>query len=445
MNNKKRYGKLIFGINAFQYGIELCFSKAGIQAEVVRPDNALKFDVIFISLFFYGNIYELEYFLRVSGLKQRKKGKPLLICGGMQPTVTPELVAEMCDYVFIGEAEDCFTEIVKNIEAGKSLEGIAGMYWKGKKTIPEPVYVDKLTPFWLLHAAKDGGARLEIARGCKHKCKFCLLSNLKPYRELDFESIKKCVIDIKRKGATHTSLFAPERTEHSRWEDIQSLIISMKLRESGTDARLEHIHRIRHRNKVRFGLEGISYKLRAEVGKPFTEDFIIKKMREFTERQTNIAFFYIYFILDLPGETEEDWQEFYDFFCRLESEDWSRRITVGPVFNPLSPKPFTPYYKNVVVHPFRDYQKKCTNFLRKNDEHWGFRIVEANVWGSWERILDAIVHYAGARGYKVIESINTKYLKKNPPKKYKDILSRKLLQGMQEKHGIKPEDLYIEC
>ena len=438
----KKYGKLVFGDDTFQHGLELCLWKSGIKADVVNEKTAVDYDVVFISLFFYRNIYEFEWFLRNSGLKKRKK-KPILICGGMQATVTPEIVAEMCDYVFIGDAENSFTDIKNNIEAGKSLKEIPGMYWSVKEEIPEPICVDKLEPFWLLK--KDGGqGRVEISRGCKHKCKFCMLSKLKPYRELDYSDIKKCVLDMKGKGVKRTSLFAPERTEHTSWNEIQSLLMRLKMMDTGSDARLEHLHRIKNRNKATFGLEGISYKLRKEVGKPFKEDFIINKMKEFTERQMNISFLWAYFIADLPGENEDDWKELYEFFCRIESEKWSRRLTFAPVLNPLSPKPFTEYHEKVMVHPFRDYHKRWINFLRKDNIHWGFRVIETNVWGSFERVLDAIAHYSGKDGYGIISTFNSKYLKKNPPKAQMNMVSRKILNHIQNKFGIKPESLYLD-
>jgi radical SAM superfamily enzyme YgiQ (UPF0313 family) len=55
-------------------------------------------------------------------------------------------------------------------------------------------------------------SRMEIARGCPYHCKFCQLSAMKKYREVDLETIKRGLSLIKEK---RTALFAPNKTSHS--------------------------------------------------------------------------------------------------------------------------------------------------------------------------------------------------------------------------------------
>ena len=117
-----RIGKVLFGADDFFFGLELCLVKAGRMAQRVNPDMASIVDVLLVSLFWFRDIYFWEAFLRESGLKNRTGGKPVIIIGGIQGTITPELCAELCDYVFIGDADDHLGDILDDIEAGREPE-----------------------------------------------------------------------------------------------------------------------------------------------------------------------------------------------------------------------------------------------------------------------------------------------------------------------------------
>ena len=430
-----RIGKVLFGADEFFFGLELSLKKAGREAQNVTPQMAFVVDVLLVSLFWFRDIYLFEAFLRESGLKSRKS-KPIIIIGGIQATITPELCAELADYVFIGDADDYLGSILDDIENGKEPES-PYLYRKGQKVIPKPAECLPSAFAIKKREGKRATTRIEIARGCKFKCKFCVLSHLKPYREVPASDIIDLLKTIDRKGPF--SLFAPERTVHSEWDKIQRAIKRFKINDYGADARLEHIHKV-EKNKVTFGLEGISYKLRKSIGKSFSDNFILEKMSDFTRKCNRVAMFTIFFIADLPGEAEEDWRELWELFRKIESEEWSRKITVIPVLNPLSPKPFTDL-ENAEIHPFRDYETKWINFLRKNDEHWGFRVLETMIWGPWHRVLDSIVHRGGREAYQVVARLPKKYLKQIPAKKDRMRLARQLVKECKQ-FGITEEQLF---
>lgn len=417
-----KIGKLLFGADDFLYGLELCLSKAGYTATDATAGTALGFDVILVSMFWYLDIYLFERFLRKSGLKDKKE-KPVIIIGGLQATVTPELCSKMADYVFIGDADDYLGQILKQVEKGLKPEH-RHLFNRAMDKVPEPA--ECIPSAFYIKKRNDPRAttRIEIARGCKYKCKFCLLSNLKSYREVPADEIIDLLKRINRKGPF--SLFAPERTLHSEWERIQKAIYDLKIRDHGSDARLENICKV-HGNKVTFGLEGISYKLRKSIKKPFTDDFILNQLEKFLSGCKSIAMILIFFIADLPGENESDWDELWGLFEKIEKENWSRYLTLIPVLNPLSPKPYTAF-ENVEIHPFRNYPDRWLGFLRKKGSHWGFRVLETMVWGSWRRTLDAIVHRGGESAYEVISRMPNKFLSQIPPLKDRDKLSMQLIK-----------------
>ena len=401
-----KIGKIYFGKDDLQYGLELCLANAGRVASIVDCRTAQAVDVLLVSFFWFRDIYYFEKFLRDSGLKNRTK-KPIIVAGGMQATMTPEIISQMVDYVFIGDGEGDLKLILDEIEAGIKPTS-KHLYTKNSEGVPLPC---ECVPsgFKIEKKATQLVTRIEIARGCRFKCSFCCLSNLKPYREVETE---KVIEQINATRGKLVSVFAPERTCHSGWSEIEASIEKKGLKDFGQDARLENIHKVKS-NTVTFGLEGISYSLRKSIKKPFTEDFIIERLGAFVESKNKVCMVSAYFIADLPGETDDDWKELYQLFARIEKENWSRFFTFKPILNPLSPKNFTPLV-NSPVHVFRDYKKTWSNLMRKNGSRWGFRIAETMVWSPWLRLIDVIVNKGGGEAYKIISRMPYKYLTGTP-------------------------------
>jgi radical SAM superfamily enzyme YgiQ (UPF0313 family) len=403
-----KIGKLYFGSDTFQYGLELCLSRAGRTALLVDEKTAGSVDILLVSMFWFKDIYILEQFLRKSNLKNATK-RPIIIAGGMQCTMTPEIISMMVDYVFIGDGDDYLGKILEEIEDGKT-PSCKYIYTKDMKQIPLPAVCEP-SGFMIRKGSGMNTSRIEIARGCKFKCSFCCLSNLKPYKEVPFSEIKKQIDLVQGKTC---SCFAPERAIHSDWAKIEKYVEQKGLKDFGQDARLENIEKI-NKNTVTFGLEGISLKLRKLIKKPFTDEYILEKMGGFVNKQNRISMISAYFIADLPTENEDDWEEIWSLFEKIEKENWSRFLTFKPILNPFSPKKFTPLVDSV-IHPMRDYGEKWNNLLRKNGGKWGFRIGECMVWSPWLRTVDVIVQRGGSKAYEIVSKFPSKYLDKTPNK-----------------------------
>jgi len=284
-----------------------------------------------------------------------------------------------------------------------------------------------------------------IARGCKFKCPFCLLSGLKGYREIPTEQVVEKIRQIPR--GSMAAIFAPERTSHSGWNEIKAAIRDQSIRDYGSDARLETLEKV-DSDSVIMGLEGVSYRLRKSIRKNFTDDFIIEKMKDFCTSGKRLRFgakISIYYIADLPGEINEDYKEFLDFIRRIESENWSRNLCLVPVLNPLSPKPFT-QLRDAVIHPFRNYPAIWENILRggDNNRRWGVRIKEYKVWGCFERTVDTIVHRGGSEGYQIIGKLNDKLLRQVPADWERQVLVSKEILKVCDKIGLTQEKLLYE-
>jgi hypothetical protein len=413
-------GKLGFGKDEFFYGLDLCLHKAGRTAYVIDERTAQACDVILITLFWWRDIYLLESFLRKAGIR-KGGGGPVLIAGGMQATMCPAVIGKMVDVVFIGDADDELGSMLDQAERGEQPES-AHLYRDGDAVVPAPKECAP-SAFALHKGGKRDVVRIEIARGCKFACGFCALTGLKSYREVAFADIEPL---LAISSPAPVSLFAPERTKHSEWPEISGYLESHNRRDLGQDVRLEQLQEIKT-SSVTFGLEGISLRLRKSIGKGWKEEFVLDRLRNFVETRNGVAMVSVYFIADLPGEDEGDWAELRQLFEKIEAAEWSRRLTLKPVLNPFSPKPFTPL-ANAEIHPFRPYGERWRTILRKGGSgQWGFRCVETMVWGPFERILDVIATRGGADAYEVVRRLPPRLLSGKPPVADNERTARQIL------------------
>lgn len=401
-------GKLCFGKDVFQFGLELCLARAGRIAYPVTEGTASGCDVLLVTMFWYRDVYGLEAFLRKAGVRKGGRG-PLIIAGGMQCAMTPRLVARMVDYVFVGDADDHLGGILDQVERGE--RPTHPHLFADGEPVPEPCECAP-TAFSVQKGGKAGTRRIEIARGCKYRCAFCALSGLKSYREVPAGDV---IAELRGHEPGALSAFAPERTCHSEWGAIEEGIAARGWQDKGQDVRLEHLDRL-HVTKsmsglrsggrgATVGLEGISHRLRKSIGKGYSDEFILDKVGAFVGRAIGPVMLAAYFIADLPGETDDDWRELEDLFAKIEAADWSRRLTLKPVLNPLSPKPHTPL-AGTPIHPWRDYEARWRRLLRRSDKDgrgWGFRIAEPlKIWGPLERVMDLLVTGDDPRAYDAL-------------------------------------------
>jgi len=430
-------GKLGFGKDDFFYGMELCLHRAGREAHVVNTITASACDVLLVTAFWYLDAYLLQSFLSDAGIVKGAKPRPIIIVGGMQATMTPEVFAELAHYVFIGDADDHLGGILDAIENGEKPD--CEYLHEAGGIIPKPA-VCRPSGFAINKGGKRGVWRVEIARGCKYKCAFCALSGIKPYTEVPASEIESTISSIP-KGASCV-LFAPERLLHSEWDKIQDMVSRRKLHDMGQDVRLEHLPKC-GKPCANIGIEGPSLRLRAQIGKRFTEKMILQNVEAWLASLGRLGMLTMYFIADLPSETRDDYAELRDLFRAIEKAEWSRKLTLKPVLNPLSPKPFTAM-QDAVIHPFRDYSAIWRDLQRNAPVgQWGFRVVESMVWGPYERIRDVIVERGKSSAGRMIAKMGKKALIVKPQMNERKEFARQLL-GFAAKHGLSEDVLGID-
>jgi len=431
-------GKLIFGKDHFLYGLELCLRLAGCEAHRVTAETVKGVDVLLVSMFWYRDVFHFAKFCRDAGISKGGNG-PVIIIGGIHAVMNPKLVSTYADYVFIGDADDCLGDLLDQLAATGRIEH-ENVYREGMERVPLARECEP-SAMGVQKGGKGKVLRIEIARGCRYRCKFCAISKLKRYREVDADEIIKLIAESPEKIV---SLFAPERTMHSRWPDLWQALEKYGKRDLGQDVRIEHLDRVPG-NTATVGIEGMSLKLRRVVGKGWPDDYLLSKMDEFIRRNGRVCMISAYYIGDIPGEDHDDWDAIFNFFEQIEKADFSRYLTFKPVLHPLSPKPFTDL-QWAEVHPFRDYRTPWKALLRKGGAgQWGFRCVEMMVWGAFERVMDGLATWGDERAKTVIDAMRGEVLTYRLSDADKELAARAVLEralkaGLTEAQLFGPRD-----
>ena len=348
----------------------------------------------------YTNILQV---LDLSGIplhaKDRENEDPIVIGGG-PCTYNPEPLADFFDIFYIGEGETVYDDLFDLYEeyrargfdrdeflreAGK----IPGLYvpkfyeaaYHADGTIAafKPVFGDlprsirrqvvedlsaavypekPIVPF--IKITQDRLV-LEIMRGCIRGCRFCQAGMVyRPLRERDVEVLKeKARRMIENTGYDEITLSSLSSSDYSGLEEILNYLIE-NFKSEGVNVSLPSLRidafSLNIMNKVQdvrkssltFAPEAGSQRMRDVINKGLTEEEILEG--------AGLAFeggwqkVKLYFMLGLPGETEEDIRGIPDLANRIakryyeipkDQRNGRCRITISTSF--FVPKPFTPF------------------------------------------------------------------------------------------------------
>ncbi len=354
------------------------------------------FDVVGFSLG-----YELTYtnallLLKLAGIPPRRGERgpehPLVIAGG-SAMVNPEPMADFLDLVVVGEAEELIHELVDLLIQAKD-EGwdrptlhrramaIPGVY---APALFEPVYADgRLREIRALDPERprvrrrvvaDLGAHrpplnrvcpvvspvhdrvgLEVARGCTRGCRFCQAGYIyRPVREREPGQVLDLALEaIAATGQEELALLSLSTGDYTCVEPLaQALMDALAARkvslslpslrlDSLTPELIEQIRRVR---KTGFTLapEAGSQRLRDAINKNLSEEQILATTRQVFDLGWNLV--KLYFMLGLPGETDEDVAAIGELSSRAARQGRARgkRPLIHASLGLFVPKPHTPF------------------------------------------------------------------------------------------------------
>ena len=147
---------------------------------------------------------------RIIALVRSQRPSARVVVGGYDPSLAPEAWTDGADFIVRGEGEVTFRELLRALEAGTGLEGIAGLWYRGPNGFAR-------NPDRPVSRLRNGDIRLpdrsarvlegytllgrkvdvvETSRGCTFDCSFCSIIEMRG-RNFNTFTIDRVLADIR--------------------------------------------------------------------------------------------------------------------------------------------------------------------------------------------------------------------------------------------------------
>lgn len=367
-------------------------------------DEVKDFDILGFSLSYelaYSNVINM---LDLAGIpilaKDRTESDPIICAGGLC-TYNAEPIAEVFDFMMLGEGEEIISlvtdEYIKWKKSGKKnkqdylkeiakLEGIYVPSFydvsynadgtvmaitpnteEAKPVVKKRIMADfdsaytpeeVIVPFGeVVHDR----VMLEVFRGCIRGCRFCEAGYAyRPVRERKADHL----IDIADKllscsGYDEISLSSLSTSDYTELKELTDGLLTLteekKIGLSLPSLRIDNfslelmkkVQKVR-KSGITFAPEAGTQRMRDVINKNITEDNILKSTRMLFEGGwTNVK---LYFMIGLPTETDADVegiadlsQKVLDEYFAIPKEERAKNINITTSTSSFIPKPFTPF------------------------------------------------------------------------------------------------------
>lgn len=350
----------------------------------------------------YTNILQILDLSRIPIWSKDRSEKDPIVIGGGPCTYNPEPLADFFDLFYIGEGETQYPQLLdlyrehkagggSRLEFLKKASMIPGIYVplfydvvynedgtikcfeKNEACAPDLIekqvvtdlshtyYPEKpLVPF--IKVTQDRVV-LEIQRGCIRGCRFCQAGMVyRPNRERSLEFLKdRAVKMLNATGHEEISLSSLSSSDYSDLEALTEFLIkeaaakkvNISLPSLRIDAfSLDVMSKVQDvkKSSLTFAPEAGSQRMRDVINKGLTEEDILKgSMDAFNGGWNRVK---LYFMLGLPGETEEDIEGIAELSNKIASLYYTipkdkrpggGRVDIVTSTSFFVPKPFTPF------------------------------------------------------------------------------------------------------
>ncbi len=353
----------IEGVSAYRYVYN--FEEDVVEAlDSNLPFN--KLDVLLTSTSFELDYVTLARVLLMFNLLPKIKGgsKPLVIVGGIASTANPLPLVGIADAVVLGEGEAFLEKLPEVLTVSNPLEALSELdfvFTFSTDVVKRKYFVNDLNssyyPKTQIHSLEEEpiyghGLRIEVSRGCKRFCAFCMEGHvLNPFRFRSFNTLKNIVEDglkhspVRRVVIYSLSFFdVPHADAFLNYlinESIEASIPSLRP-DYLTLNRLEAIKALGQKT-LTIAPETLDRHVGCLIGKCIDQE----TLSDVISNAYRLGFNHIkmYFI---EGFTEEGFIEnvlrLKDLINKVVSElNIKKRKFFRITVNPLIPKPWTPY------------------------------------------------------------------------------------------------------
>jgi radical SAM family uncharacterized protein len=379
--------------------MEAAMRAAGMPLYTLESKHPLgEFDILGFSLPYETLYTNALNMLHLAGIPlrsaERSESDPLVIAGG-HAAFNPEPMADFIDAFAIGEGEEVILEIAHVVARAKvermprqdllrALAGLQGVYvpslyhvyYSGHGAFS---HIEALEPAARLPVLKRIVPRLpapptrpivpyldvthnrfsvEIMRGCTRGCRFCHAGWInRPVRERSVPEILQAVEEgLRNTGYEEVGLLSLSSSDYSRIlklvrelgakhadQHVNLSLPSLRIETLSLDL-VEALHGSAHRGGFTLAPEAGTERMRQSINKPLESQQLLETAAEiFRRRWPTIK---LYFMIGLPGETQQDVQAIADL-CQAVLAEGRRtlggRARVHASVGTFVPKPHTPY------------------------------------------------------------------------------------------------------
>jgi radical SAM superfamily enzyme YgiQ (UPF0313 family) len=351
------------GFHAAWAGLQPCeratLPAAGAPRTVETGRTLGEFDAIFASVAWEPEVVVLARALRDSGVEpiraRRGTAQPLVVGGGPVTLSNPDLLAALCDAVFVGEADAAFADLRAAIsqatgrdDALARLAAVPGAWVPAVHGDEPPAAGPAHAPPACLptHTRITGEPNVfgdaflvEVGRGCPRACTFCIARRGGARAVfVPAERIRAAV----PAGTPRVGLLGAAVSDHPRLLDLVDGFVSSGCQVTLGSVRADRVTADLVRLLVAGGMrtltvaaDGPSEALRTALRKGLTADDLDRAAA--LAASAGVGRLRLYTMVGLPGETDADIDELGALVARL-----SARIRVAVSVSPFVPKRFTP-------------------------------------------------------------------------------------------------------
>jgi radical SAM superfamily enzyme YgiQ (UPF0313 family) len=371
-----------------RYAIEQRLQATGEPLSVESQRPLSDFNVVAFSLSFELDYFNVGDMLRRAGIAplsaDRQDTDPIVIAGGPAVSGNPEPVAPMLDAVIVGEVEPIMDGLQEVFAGGGSrweqierLSTLPGVYVPAKYAVGyradgtigsvKPANPELALPVQRLNARNVNEFQtmsavvspdielgdmflIEMTRGCARGCRFCLAGYTSlpvRHRNVDhlLEGIQRGLQLRQRVG-----LISAATSDHPQLEELLARMMAIGAQVSLSSLRIDRITPFLVEALVKSGTRTIT--LAPEAGSQRMRDVINKRL---THEQIvhaaelagrgGIPNVKLYFIVGLPGETDEDVQELAALAAEIlqRTREHNRYARVAVNLSPHVPKAQTAF------------------------------------------------------------------------------------------------------